>query len=387
MSGRSGGRHIGRTGPRIGLPVEPSRTEGRSDLRAGARGGWSPDPALGSDPRRDGGNAWKPSAPGRAEAGRHAERLSITQLFEHMEPRPRSYRDDAYEDAPKIAHPASRGRNAASFATMGALIGGATLSIFIIFVAGFLSAVLIFGEPDEGGELAIRTAPMPAQERTQAGAAGVSGSERDATPGGTAAENAGRSVVPSATAGREPLPAPSPEIAAAEAARQSALGEDNRAAAPAPVAAPTQPVTGSVIAAPQSGSLNNQTGPESTQSSSRGTGVVVTDAIIFPPSKPAEPPRQAVASAPPDGRLTEPSGNYSLQFGAFRDRGNAEALVREIARVAQGGIAEETGVSGTVLYYVRAGAFRTRAEALEAVRSLRDRTGIVTFVHANRGAG
>ncbi len=387
MSGRSGGRHIGRTGPRIGLPVETARTEGRSDLRAGARGGWSPDPALGSDPRRGGESAWKPSVPGRAEAGRHAERLSITQLFEHMEPRPRSYRDDAYEDAPKIAHPASRTRRAASFATLGALIGGATLSIFIIFVAGFLSAVLIFGEPDEGGELAIRTAPMPAEEGTQESGATVSDMERGVSPGSTAAENAGRSVVPSATAGREPLPAPSPEIAAAEAARQSALGEDTRAVAPAPAAAPTSPVTGSVIAAPQPRLSDSQTGPEATPPVSRGTGVVVTDAIIFPPSKPAEPPRQAVASAPADGRLAAPSGNYSLQFGAFRDRSNAEALVREIARVAQGGIAEETGVSGTVLYYVRAGAFRTRAEALEAVRSLRERTGIVTFVHANRASG
>lgn len=384
MSGRSGGRNIGRTGPRIGLPVEPSRTEGRSDLRAGGRGGWTPDPALGRDPRRSGESVWQPTAPGGEYASRQSERLSITHLFEHMDPKPRSYRDDAYEDAPKIAHSASR-RSATSLATAGALIGGAAMSILIVFVAGFLSAVLIFGEPDEGGELAIRTAPieqggMPRQ------AAGPTGSEQGMPSAAERAQTApSRStVVPSATAGRAPLPAPAPEIAAAEAARQSALNADRGQAGTMSPTAITPPVReDSNIAAPPTGETPTGQIPQT-----RNTGTVVTDTIIFPPAKPVEPPRQTLADAPAgDGTLSAPAGNYSLQFGAFRDRGNAEALVREIAPVAKGGIAEETGVSGNTLYYVRAGAFRTRADALEAVRDLRERTGIVTFVHANRSSG
>lgn len=369
MSGRSGGRHIGRTGPRIGLPIEPTRSDGRADMRAGVLGGWSRDPAVGRDPRRGGDGAWMPGSPDEPTAARRADRLSITQLFEHMEPRARSYRGDAYEDAPKIAHSATARRSAASFATAGALIGGAAMSVLIVFVAGFLSAVLIFGEPDEGGDLAIRTAPA-----TPSLAAQSSPQVQPVAPSRS-------TVVPSATAAREVLPAPAPEIAAAEAARQSALSSGQLATAVA--GGPVEPVatTGangtSVIAPPASGDLGR----------SDTSGVVVTDSIIFPPSKPAEPPRQTASISPASGVLSAPSGNYSLQFGAFRDRANAEALVREITPVAQGGIAEEAGVSGNVLYYVRAGSFRTRAEALEAVRDLRERTGIVTFVHANRGSG
>ena len=113
---------------------------------------------------------------------------------------------------------------------------------------------------------------------------------------------------------------------------------------------------------------------------------IATDTIIYPGAKPSQPARSDVASAE-TSVLGGPGGNYSLQFGAFRDKSNAAALVRELQSAAKAGIVAEQGATGAPLFYVRAGAFQTRAEALEAVKSLRGSAGIVTFVHANRGTG
>lgn len=386
MNGR-GGRQIGRSGPRIGLPVDAGRA-----VPAGPPRGMSRPAHSGELGSRELGHAPvqaqpaghpqtssaplppPPPLPGEerplSNAGSN-ERLSITQLFQHMEPQPRSYRTDAHEDAPKITHTSEDRVRRSPLATT-AMLGGAALSVLIVFVAGFLTAVLVFGEPDAGGEVAIRTAPAPVTERP------VAATETPLPP-------PSEGIVPSATAGRAPLPAPAPEIAAAEEARDAALRAGsaetaNAGGPPMPQTAPTPPVQETAIAPPAEVAV---TPPP----------VVLNDRIFLPPVKPSEPERAAatdtaaVDPAPTSGILAAPSSNYSLQFGAFRDRANAEALVREIAGVAQGGITEEIGATGTALYYVRAGAFQTRAEALEAVRALRRATGIVTFVHANRETG
>lgn len=390
MNGR-GGRQIGRSGPRIGLPVDSSRPvsggQHRSVSRSVPQTGASyeppqPQPQNSAPPpnHQQASLPLPPPLPGeeRPLSSRSTgDRLSITQLFQHMEPQPRSYRTDAHEDAQKITHTSEDRVRQSPFATT-AMLGGAALSILIVFVAGFLTAVLIFGEPDAGGEVAIRTGPSPSIERQVS----VADTAPEVLP------PASEGIVPSATADRAPLPAPSPEIAAAEDARNSALQNGNGntgnvGGAPLPQSAPTPPVQESEIAPPSTPatiSANEQPPvPPAT---------VLNDRVFLPPVKPTEPDRTASADpAVGSGILAPPTGNYALQFGAFRDRANAEALVREIAAVAKGAIVEEVGATGTVLYYVRAGSFQTRAEALEAVRQLRRSTGIVTFVHANRGTG
>lgn len=375
MTGRFGGRQIGRSGPRIGLPVDHDRRSGAAGPSArlhasgaarppgppagypagpqmrGAQGrdGWAPDPALGEDVRG---------------SGRSGERLSIATLFEHMEPRPKAYRPDAHRDAPRIAHNAGR---AARSATTAAMAVGGLLSVLIVFVAGFLSAILIFGEPDPNGDLAIPVgpaqppaasdiasvpAPSPAPAPVPAAPA-VQGEARQPVPEPAPAVprsgSAGDALVPPASASLEAEPAaPSEEIAAAEAARDKALRQ--------PLAAPV-----------------------------RTEG-------FYPPAKPqaalgSAPGGDSGIAPPASSRLGPPGGSYSLQFGAFRDRQNADVLVRELAGIAQAGVQAQPGATGETLFYVRAGAFETRAEALKAVRSLRQDAGYVTFVHANVAPG
>jgi cell division septation protein DedD len=327
----------------------------------GSQKTWTIDPAHGPDHRRAEASVWrKPSH----------ERLSISKLFEHMDPQPRSYREDAYEDAQKITHTAPR-QLAVSPAAVSALVAGSIATLFVIFVAGFLSAVLIFGEPNAGGELAIlpsqpQQASQPVPSIPQDGAAigdnaAQSVRETRATiPQETTRVSEG--LVTSATANRDQQLAPSPEIAAAESARDTALQS------PAPVfTAPQTPSQPSV----------DELGPKAT---------IATDTIIYPGAKPSQPARSDVASQAASV-LGGPGGNYSLQFGAFRDKSNAAVLVRELTPTAKAGIVAEEGATGEPLFYVRAGAFQTRAEALEAVKSLRGSAGIVTFVHANRGTG
>jgi cell division septation protein DedD len=319
------------------------------------------------------------------------ERLSISKLFEHMDPQPRSYRDDAYEDAQKITH-AAPARVPMSSGSLSALVAGGVVALFVIFVAGFLSAVLIFGEPNAGGELAIlppqgsqpvaangdlntqpkqgqgqARAPIPAQP---ANPSSQSPSPQSPTPTvtsptmdiGTSGTRGLDGLVTTATADQDQPLAPAPEVAAAETARDTAMQSQQ------PVF--TAPQT------PADGTLDSM-GPMAT---------IVTDTIIYPGAKPVQPAREETAAAS-SRSLGGPGGNYSLQFGAFRDKSNAAALVRELNNTAKAGIVAEEGATGATLFYVRAGAFQTRAEALEAVKALRTSVGIVTFVHANRGTG
>ncbi|MDF1750693.1 MAG: SPOR domain-containing protein [Alphaproteobacteria bacterium] len=374
MTVRNGGRQIGRSGPRIGLPVDANARGRVSPVtrHAGLRPAtaapnsetdhpqaWTIDPANGPERLRPDASPWrKPTH----------ERLSISKLFEHMDPQPRSYRTDAYEDAEKITHTAPSGLTLSS-GSLSALVAGGIATLFVIFVAGFLSAVLIFGEPNAGGELAILPSPTVVQAGNQSASQAdvatpmpVQPSAQERAPIPEQPSGASEGLVTSATASRDmPLPS-APEVTAAETARDSAMQP------PKPIITPP---------------------PETATPSASAVGTmatIATDTIIYPGAKPVPPVRTDMAAVDP-GVIGGPGGNYSLQFGAFRDKANAAALVRELNGTARAGIVAEEGATGAPLFYVRAGAFQTRAEALEAVKALRGSAGIVTFVHANRGTG
>ena len=355
MAGRYGGRMIGRSGPRIGLPLEEGN--GRS-VRVDAYVDRNREPARDSvgDAGRDLGGLVAEARPRESDAWRtpRADALTVAKLFQHLDPQPRSYRPDAYDEAPRIRHSAPSGGvfgAAASPGLKGALIAGSVVAVLLVFFTGFLSAVLMFGEPNEGGELAIRTMPPAQVEPTMPGAV-----PQQVAPETDRASSSGDGFVTPAEAGRDVLPPPDPEIAAAEQARIEALN----------------PVPAQAAAAP---SVRVAVEPEAT----------ALENFFRPTAKPDVPMR--TAAAPATGVLGPAAGNYSVQFGAFKDRKNADVLVRELGGVAQATIVEETGASGTSLFFVRAGAFETRLDALEAVKTLRQNAGIVTFVHANRLSG
>lgn len=295
--------------------------------------------------------------------------IGVAALMAHIRPEAPHYRADAFEDAPRIAHSAPPPNRLSRGSAFGLMLGG-VIGILIIFVAGFLSAVMIFGEPSEGGDVTIRTSPA----QQAAGTVDATAQPGVATPGR-------ETIVSPAEAGREVLPPPSPEVAAAEQARTQALNSSGETGT-----ATTAQTQGQVAALPPA---------EEVAPVARGVPEpVATAQIIYPPAKPVPPAvtagAQGTAGAGAAGRgeiLAPPGGNYSLQFGAFRNRSNAEALVREVAAAAQAGIVAETGASGNELFYVRAGAFETRLEALDAVQRLRDQAGVVTFVHVNRISG
>lgn len=401
-AGRISGRGMGRPGARVGLPRDAVPRDGR----AAPTHGPSHDYALGSP--RDGETRRHPAPPprpplsggwpdepitrgdgSRIEADRevgHEERLAVARLFDHLDrDTPRPYREDAYQDAPRITH-SGRVRFALSGGSLSALIAGGVVSLLLIFVAGFMSAVLIFGEPDPDGQIAIRTAPSApatASEPTPVQAPSDAVADTGPVPASRPAASNG-TVVSTAEATRDVLPPPSPEIVAAEAARQNALG-------PSPETAPTPPVTETDLAATRGADPQVFQPPPQSTAPERAQGLgaegMVDATIIFPPNKPTPPTRVAAADPATPARLGAPGGNYSLQFGAFQARANAEALVRELSASIDAGIVEEVGATGATLFHVRAGSFDTRAAALRTVRALRDDAGLVTFVHANRGTG
>ncbi|NMM44344.1 SPOR domain-containing protein [Rhodospirillaceae bacterium KN72] len=360
MAGRYGGRMIGRSGPRIGLPLDEGN--GRS-VRVEAYADRNREPArdMARDTGRDMGGLVADPRPRESDAWRtpRADALTVAKLFQHLDPQPRSYRPDAYDEAPRIRHAAPSGGlfgAATSPGLKGALIAGSVVAVLLVFFTGFLSAVLMFGEPNEGGELAIRTMPPAQVEAAQVEPVSPVETPQQVSPEMDRAATSGDSFVTPAEAGRDVLPPPDPEIAVAEQARRAAM-------APAPDQTVTAPSV-RVAAEPEAAAIEN---------------------FFRPTAKPEVPVRTASASV--TGILGPAAGNYSVQFGAFKDRKNADVLVRELGGVAQASVIEETGASGTSLFFVRAGSFETRLDALEAVKVLRQKSGIVTFVHANRLSG
>jgi cell division septation protein DedD len=395
-AGRTDGGRLGRRGARVGLPRDSvSRDPGYRDARPEA-GPVAPrhDPISRNRPRAYPAPPPPPIDTGwpddagrdRAEA-HHDARLAVARLFDHLDrDTPRPYREDAYQDAPRIAH-SGRVRFALSGGSISALIAGGLVSLFLIFVAGFMSAVVIFGEPDPDGQIAIRTAPQDGGV-TETAIPDSAPAPSETRPTIAAPSRDGESVVSTAEAERGVLPPPSPEIVAVEAVRNQ-----GNAVGPSPETAPTPPVDRTELAAappsdiPPSGQTIEPPPPgPADRGGLEPTGRVDTS-IIFPPDKPPPPSRVVAAEPAAPGRLGPPGGNYSLQFGAFQARENAEALLRELSGAIEAGIVEETGATGATLYHVRAGAFETRAEALRVVRALRDDSGFVTFVHVNRVTG
>jgi len=94
--------------------------------------------------------------------------------------------------------------------------------------------------------------------------------------------------------------------------------------------------------------------------------------------RPVSTPAPVSVSVPAPKPAPAASGRVSLQMGAFRESGNAQALA---ARVTQSLNAAAPPVSvrqspNDRLYRVRVGPYATRKAALDAAQTLSDRTGI-----------
>jgi tetratricopeptide (TPR) repeat protein len=69
------------------------------------------------------------------------------------------------------------------------------------------------------------------------------------------------------------------------------------------------------------------------------------------------------------------SARYTLQFGAFTERGNALRLADELRRVVQDVRIERAESGGRMLFRVRAGRFETRDDADREATRIQDETG------------
>lgn len=122
--------------------------------------------------------------------------------------------------------------------------------------------------------------------------------------------------------------------------------------------APERPVTATPVSAPK---------PD------RALGVT--------PVGPARPDRPMERAAPP--RLPEPAraGDWTVQVGVFKDRGQAESVRRPLA--AAGYDTYLTAVpapDGQMRYKVRTGSFKTREDAARTAQRVRQEQALTPFV-------
>ncbi|MCR9221361.1 MAG: SPOR domain-containing protein [Alphaproteobacteria bacterium] len=301
-------------------------------------------------------------------------------------PRGRPYSRTAYEAAPRIRQGGAPLRVALSPAAAYGVFGGATAAAFLLFLAGFLAAFWLVA-PD-GAPVAER-APAPAVAAPEAGAAA----------GG---------LIPRATAGDAPetRAPPAPEIAAAERAMAPRVETPQLAALPTAVApateAPAAPMT-EAPAAPATEAPAARTAPVTVPSAPRarlkpvlgdaaGGGVArepmpVEDMSASPP----EPPAAASSGFTAPGTSSEASdvgagAAYELQFGAFRERANADALLAGAPESLGARLVESRDAAGRPLYFIRAGGFETAAEARAASARIEREAGLKSFVRRDAGA-
>lgn len=416
MIRRNDGRRMGRTGPVIGLPASGERLSsyGATGSRAqsytpsiqspGAASQSFSAAAMGYELRAGQRSTFYDDREdldaeiGRSEgASRFAEQLGIARLFGIRAAGSRDH-EDAYEpeeDAQslRVVHKAGSHRETSAIQAGVLFLGGLTAST-LLFSAGFLAAVLVFGEPGQGDSIAIRT-----------------GGQGDVAPIGDAG---------SAIAIRPPAPDISNVEARSEAAFGAPTAEQSAETSPsdatqsvvAAVSPAMSSVTSSGTASATSAEIQSNDGaigPSVAASQPAGSGfttlsndvpavpVPTLSPVFFPEGKPQLPVRDTSAAtqassidqvpAPQRISLGPPGGEYSLQFGAFRDRANAEGLLRELAPSIQAQVIATVGAGGIPLYYVRGGSFQSRIEAVTAVRDLRRILGVVTFVYANQVSG
>ena len=69
------------------------------------------------------------------------------------------------------------------------------------------------------------------------------------------------------------------------------------------------------------------------------------------------------------------TARYTLQFGAFTERGNAIRLADELRRVVQDVRIERAESGGRTLFRVRAGRFETKEDADRTASRIQEETG------------
>jgi DedD protein len=107
-----------------------------------------------------------------------------------------------------------------------------------------------------------------------------------------------------------------------------------------------------------------------------------------PPAKPAETPKSAEAPklAPRPAETPKPvaaeraDGRFTVQVGAFKSRGPAEALRARLAAGGQDVSVSEIDAGGATQYRVRVGTFATREAAQQAAARLAGERQIATYV-------
>ena len=233
------------------------------------------------------------------------------------------------------------------------LIGGFVSSALLLFIAGFVSAFLLFddvapsdvavADPD------VITAP-PVVETAQAPEAPV-----DFPPQRDFVSTA------NAEADSDVPPEPAPEVAAARALADS--GE--------PVDAPGSPVVTLEQAVKQQQPAIE---PQATTGGQAAQDEPVQ--LVRATPEPVAQPSTSTASTPP-------ARGYVLQFGAFGDRGNAQGLVNLLKqKVGRVWIVEGRASSGADLFFVRGGSYESRDEAAAAARKLWQSDRIDSFVRS-----
>lgn len=232
------------------------------------------------------------------------------------------------------------------------LIGGFAASALLLFIAGFVSAFLLF---DDIGPADVAVSEPPPVETPAVVAPPVIAS---AEPPPAAADDpvdfpAGDFVGSAQADAQSDLPpAPAPEIAAVRALNENNVAVD----APGNPVVPVQPV------------VNPQ--PE-----------------VFSQSAEPDTPVQLVRTAPESSlQLTNPppvTRGFVLQFGAFGDKANAEGLAALLKqKVGRVWIVEGKASSGADLFFVRGGSFESRDDAAAAARKLWQSDRIDSFVRS-----
>ncbi len=295
-----------------------------------------------------------------------------------------AYRPDAYRDAPHVTH-GTEVRFAMRPSLYYGLIGGSGFVALTLFFAGFLAAYLLFN--DQGYPVAQSStagsniigsnitgsnttgrgqtvAPArPALQPVQSAPSSQSGIARPA-----------QAIVP-----ENSVRIPAPEIAAALEAQQRTVREVDPAVfeptedpgvfpdlAPRARLKPAPPVALTDAAETETNRIPRVT-----------LDAVAPDPVDLTQSEPT------VAPTPVATRVIRGDVPYSLQFGAFGRRSNAERMVRRLSGVlSDARIEEGTGADGQALHYVRAGAFNDRIVAERALAKLRRDAGLIGIVYS-----
>ena len=163
-----------------------------------------------------------------------------------------------------------------------------------------------------------------------------------------------------------PVAAPSDDLTYAKRLETDKADETlERPAAGAPAAPPTTVAAHPAAAHPPAGPPTTTANPAAHPAApAHGTAAVKPQ---------ASPPTRVVRGAPPPG-----SGNFTIQVGAFKDKGSADSVVARLK--AKGFAAYVMAPEGEGLFNVRVGNFAGRADAERIQARLRDEEKFKPFI-------